>query len=51
MARWGGGQGQAELINKWINFEVTCEGHPNYSKTYFMNILRCFDDYQMWPQN
>ena len=39
------------LENNEVNFEVACEGHPNYSKTYFMNILRCFGDHQMWPQN
>ena len=26
-----------------VNFEVTFEGPPNYSKTYFMNIFRCFN--------
>ena len=34
-----------------VNFDLTCEVHPNYSKTYFINILRCFNDHQMWPQN
>ena len=34
-----------------INFDLTCEGQPNYSKTYFMNILRCFDDHHMWPHD
>ena len=28
------------------DFYVTQEGHPNYFKTYFMNILRCFDDHE-----
>ena len=30
-----------------INFEVIYEGHPNYSKTDFMNILRDFGDHHM----
>ena len=29
-----------------VNFEVECEGRPNYSTTYFMNM-----NIQMWPQN
>ena len=33
-----------------VNFEVKCEGPSNYSKAYFMNIFRCFDDH-MQPQN
>ena len=37
--------------DKEVNFEVTYECHPNYPKTHFMNILRCFKDHQMWPQN
>ena len=28
-----------------VNFDITCEGHLNYSKAYFMNILKCFDDH------
>ena len=28
------------------NYEVTCDGHPSYVKTYFMNILRCFDHHK-----
>ena len=32
-----------------VNFDLTCEGHLNTSKTYFMDILRCFHDHQMWP--
>ena len=28
-----------------VNLEVTCEANPNYSKTYLMNILRCFEDH------
>ena len=38
------------LIHNEVNFEVTFEGPPNYLKTYFMNIFRCFDDHQMQPQ-
>ena len=34
-----------------VKFDLTCEGHQNTSKTYFVNVLRCFDDHQMWPQN
>ena len=34
-----------------VNFEATFEGPPNYSKTYFMKIFRCFYDDQMQPQN
>ena len=34
-----------------VNFDLTGEVHPNYSKTYFMNILRRFNDDQMWSQN
>ena len=30
------------LKHNEVNFEVTFEGHPIYSKTYFMNILKCF---------
>ena len=30
-----------------VSFDLTCEGHPNYPKTYFMNILRCFDGHIM----
>ena len=29
-------------FEKFCDFEVTFEGHPIYSKTYFMNILKCF---------
>ena len=32
-------------------FKITCEGSPNYSKIYFMNIFGCFDDHQMQPKN
>ena len=33
---------------KAVNFEVTCESHPNHLKTYiFMNILRGFGDHHM----
>ena len=39
-----------KLIHNEVIFEVTFEGHPNYPKTYFMNIFRCFDDHQMPPQ-
>ena len=35
------------LKHNEVSFEVTLEGLPNYSKTYFINIFRCFDDYQM----
>ena len=28
-----------------VNLDLTCESHQNTSKTYFMNILRCFDDH------
>ena len=31
-----------------VDFDFICEGHPNHSK---MNILRCFDDHQVWLQN
>ena len=34
-----------------VKFDLTCERHQNTSKTYFMNILGCFDDHQIWPQN
>ena len=34
-----------------VKFDLTCECHQNTSKTYFMNILGCFDDHQIWPQN
>ena len=30
------------------NFDVTYENHQNWLKTYFMNILRIFDDHHMW---
>ena len=33
------------------NYEVTYDCHPSYSKTYFMNILRCFDHHKMQPRN
>ena len=33
-----------------VNFDIICEGHQNYSKAYFMNILRCFDDHEIRPQ-
>ena len=39
------------LKHNEVNFKVTFEGPLNYSITYFMNILRCFDDHQMQPQN
>ena len=31
-----------------INFGVTYEGHQNWSKILFMDILRVFDDHHMW---
>ena len=34
-----------------VNFDLTCEGHQNTPETYSMNILGCFDDHQMLPQN
>ena len=33
-----------------VNFEATFEGLPNNSKTYFMNMFRCFDYHQMQYQ-
>ena len=30
-----------------VNFDYTCEAYPNYSETYFMNILMCFDDHHI----
>ena len=33
-----------------VSFNLTCEGHPNYSKTYFVNIMNCFNEHQMWPK-
>ena len=39
------------LKHNVANFEVTIEGHPNYSKTCFMKICRYCDDHQMQPQN
>ena len=33
-----------------VKFDLTCERHQNTSKTYFMNILGCFDDHQIWPK-
>ena len=30
-----------------MHFDLTSEAQPNYSKTYFMNIFRCFDENQM----
>ena len=33
-------------LNK-VNFEVTCESHPNHLKTYFMKILRGFFDHHI----
>ena len=30
-----------------VKFDLTCECHQNTSKTYFMNILGCFDDHQI----
>ena len=30
-----------------VKFDPTCEHHQNTSKTYFMNILGCFDDHQI----
>ena len=34
-----------------VNFDLTCEGHPNYSRAYFMNIMSYFNDHQMCPNN
>ena len=28
-----------------VNFDLTCEGHPKYSRAYFMNIMNCFNDH------
>ena len=38
------------LRHNEVNFDITCKGHQNYSKAYFMDILRCFDDHQIPPQ-
>ena len=34
-------------IRRLKHNDVTFEGPPNYSKTYFINIFRCFDDHQI----
>ena len=39
------------LKHNEVNFEVTFEGPPNYSKTYFMSMFRCFDGHKMQSQN
>ena len=33
-----------------VYFDLTCDGHQNTSKIYFMNILRCFNDHQLFPK-
>ena len=30
-----------------VILDLICEVQPGYSKTYFMKILRCFDDHHM----
>ena len=39
-----------DIIRFWlyeVNFDFTWKGH----QAYFIDILRCCDDHQMWPQN
>ena len=42
---------KSDLVYNDVNFDVTYKGYQSWSRTYFMNILRIFDDHHMWHQN
>ena len=40
-------EGGSEKKDNEINFDVTYESHQYWSETYFINILRIFDDHHV----